>query len=403
MPECVRILIVDDDRADRLAIRRALHAAPFAIELSEAASAREALCALEQQAPDRVAIIDYRLAGDDGLELLRTIRRREGEAPLDGGVPAIVLTGRGDEATAVAAMKAGATDYIPKSELSAARVISALRTGIEIHLRRGEVARAHAALQQAHHEMEQRVRERTAELEHANAELERRNAELDEFTYIASHDLQEPLRKLMAFSDLLSRDLGRELSAPAVKDLRFIVEAARRMQTLVQDLLTLCRAGKSAMRRERVSLDTCVDRALRALSVRVEETGAEITRERLPTVVGDATLLTQLYQNLFSNALKFIAPGCRPRVHIAAEPRAGGGWTLGVSDNGIGVKPEYAEQIFAPFKRLHGRDEYEGTGIGLSVCRKAVERHGGRIWVDSQPGQGAKFRFTLGEGGEGEA
>lgn len=395
MRECVTILIVDDDKADRLAIRRALRAAPFEIELNEAATAAEALRWIERGRSNLVMIIDFRLSGEDGLGLLRTIRQREGDAPQDGGVPAIILTGRGDELTAVAAMKSGATDYIPKVELSADRVVSAIRTGIEIHRRRGEVFRAHAALQRANNELEERVRARTTELESANAELLRRNAELDEFTYIASHDLQEPLRKLMAFSDLLPRDIGGELSVLAERDLDFIVEAARRMQTLVQDLLTLCRAGKSAMRRERVSLDACVERALQALSARVEETGAKIAREQLPVVMGDATLLTQLYQNLLSNALKFTAPGRRPQVRVTAEQPEGGAWVFGVSDNGIGLKPEYAEQIFAPFKRLHSRDQYEGTGIGLSVCRKAVERHGGAIWVESQPDQGARFRFTL--------
>lgn len=256
--------------------------------------------------------------------------------------------------------------------------------------------------QRAHDELERRVRERTAELERANQELRRRNAELDEFAYVASHDLQEPLRKLSAFSDLLARDLGPELPEQARRDLEFIKDAARRMQVLVQDLLALSRAGKNAMKRERVRLDACADRAMEMLSARVEEASAEITRDELPEVVGDPTMLTQLYQNLVGNSLKFVDPHRRPVIQLTAE-RVRGEWVLGVKDNGIGIKPEYAQQVFAPFKRLHGRDEYEGTGIGLAICRKTVERHGGRIWVESEPGRGAHFRFTLGDTMETES
>ena len=254
--------------------------------------------------------------------------------------------------------------------------------------------RADEELRCAHDELAGRVGQRTAELEYANQELRRRNAELDEFTYVASHDLQEPLRKLTAFSSLLPRDSGRDLPEKAREDLEFITDAAQRMQLLIQDLLTLSRTGKSAMKHERVSLSACVDRALEALAAPIEETDAEISRDELPDAVGDASMLTQLYQNLIGNALKFNARVRRPMVHLTAE-QDDGQWILGVRDNGIGIKPEYAEQIFAAFKRLHGRDEYAGTGIGLAICRKTVERHGGRIWVESEPDKGSHFKFTL--------
>jgi PAS domain S-box-containing protein len=227
------------------------------------------------------------------------------------------------------------------------------------------------------------------------AELARINAELDEFTYVASHDLQEPLRKLVSFSALLERDLGKELATPVATDLRFIGESARRMKNLVQDLLALSRAGKSVMGRERVSLDEVVDQALENLEVMVQERKAVIERDLLPEVWGDATLLTQLYQNLIGNGMKYVkdAP---PRLRLTAERAADGAWMLGVKDNGIGIRSEYAQQIFQPFKRLHAQGEYEGTGIGLAICRKVVERHGGRIWVESEEGRDAHFKFTLG-------
>jgi PAS domain S-box-containing protein len=243
--------------------------------------------------------------------------------------------------------------------------------------------------------LEEEVKERTAKLEAANEELGIKNAELDQFTYIASHDLQEPLRKVTVFCELLEKDLSGNLPEQAKRDMNFIIDAARRMQTLVQDLLAFSRAGRKAIKMEKLSLNDCANQAIEALAIRVKETGAEITRDKLPQVWGDQTMLIQLYQNLISNALKFTGE-TRPVIHLTAE-RIKGRIILGVKDNGIGIKPEYAEQIFAPFKRLHGRGKYEGTGIGLAICRKTVERHGGKIWVESELGKGAHFKFTINE------
>lgn len=230
------------------------------------------------------------------------------------------------------------------------------------------------------------------ELGEQMVKLKQLNAELNEFTYITSHDLQEPLRKLMIFSEWLVRDMGGSLPEAAAKDVAFISEAAARMRRLVEDLLVLSRAGNRELQRERVSLKKVTDAAFENLALRIEEKNAVISRDPLPEVSGDATLLTQLYQNLISNALKY-CDGV-PHIHIGVE-RKNGEWLLGVRDDGIGINPEYAEQIFQPFKRLHVREKYEGTGIGLAICRKVVERHGGKIWVESGEGAGAYFRFTL--------
>jgi signal transduction histidine kinase len=253
--------------------------------------------------------------------------------------------------------------------------------------------RERVTLQRINAELEQRVSERTRELERRTQELERFNNELDQFTYVASHDLQEPVRNLVSYSTLLKEDLGGELSEDATEDLFYITSAASRMQQLVQDLLALSRAGRAAVKTEPVDLNDCVNHALDALRICIDETEAEVILTPLPTVLGDATLLTQLYQNLLGNALKFVGEE-RPVIHLTVE-REDDMWILGVRDNGIGLAPEYAEQIFKPFKRLHGMADYAGTGIGLSICQKAAERHGGRIWVESEPGQGAHFRFTL--------
>lgn len=236
--------------------------------------------------------------------------------------------------------------------------------------------------------------EESHKLERSNANLITRNRELDEFSYVASHDLQEPLRKLTSFCALLEIDLGGDLNEQAQKDMDFIKDAAKRMQNLVQDLLELSRAGRSAMKREKIGLSHCAERALDALATRVEETNAIITQDSLPEIWGDVTMLTQIYQNLIGNALKFIPEGTLPRIHLSCE-EIEDEIVFGVRDNGIGMKPEYTEQIFMPFKRLHGREKYEGTGIGLAICRKAVERHSGRIWVESELGTGSHFRFTI--------
>jgi signal transduction histidine kinase len=235
--------------------------------------------------------------------------------------------------------------------------------------------------------------EHSQRLEQANADLRLRNTELDEFNYVASHDLQEPVRKLVVFSEHLRRDLGANLPSRAARDVDFIVDAATRMQALIQELLALSQAGRMAMQYEWVSLNACADRALEGLTMRLQDTHATVTRDALPTIWGDPTLLTQVYQNLIDNALKFVHDQ-PPAVHLTAVQEASR-WVFGVRDNGIGVKRDFAERIFVPFQRLHNRTDYPGTGIGLSICRKAVERHGGRIWVESQPGQGAHFKFTL--------
>jgi signal transduction histidine kinase len=248
------------------------------------------------------------------------------------------------------------------------------------------------------HEDERRQAEavladRTAQLERINRKLVVLNAELDDFTYMASHDLQEPLQSLTAFSQLLRQDLDGSLPEKAAKDLNFITDSANRMQTLIKGLLALSRAGRVPKKRERISPSECADRALEALALRVKETGAEVMRDKLPMVCGDSTLLTELYQNLIGNALKFIGEQ-RPTIRLTAEEQSGD-QVFGVKDNGIGIDPKFAQRIFQPFRRLHGRAEYEGSGIGLAICRKIVERHRGKIWVESEPGKGAHFRFTI--------
>lgn len=241
-----------------------------------------------------------------------------------------------------------------------------------------------------------------AELDAQAVELRRSNAELEQFAYVASHDLQEPLRKVASFCQLLEKRYGDQLDERGTQYIGFAVDGAKRMQVLINDLLTFSRVGRVQDARETVAMDGPLDRALRNLSAAVEESGAEITRpERLPDVVGDPTLLTMLWQNLVGNAVKFRSPDRAPRVEVAvaddpdgpdAEP---GFHTFTVTDNGIGVPAEFAEKVFVIFQRLHGRETYGGTGIGLSLCKKIVEHAGGRIRIDTEHREGTRIVFTL--------
>jgi light-regulated signal transduction histidine kinase (bacteriophytochrome) len=196
---------------------------------------------------------------------------------------------------------------------------------------------------------------------------------------------------------MLKADAGDALSEAAAHDVDFIRDAAARMRALVLALLDLSRAGRRALKVEPIDLDSCVDAALTNLGAALAEADAVVERTPLPRANGDATLLTQLFQNLLGNAVKFRGPE-RPRLRVTFE-HVGDDDVFGVQDNGIGLDPKYAEQIFEPFKRLHAATRYPGSGIGLSVCRTIVERHGGRLWVESEAGKGAWFRFTLGASG----
>lgn len=222
--------------------------------------------------------------------------------------------------------------------------------------------------------------------------LSRTNQQLEEFAYVASHDLQEPLRKIQTFCQILENDMGTALPEAARRDLNCITDGVSRMQQLILGLLAFSRLGRDGVNFAPVPLGQVVDQALANLALSVAERQAQIEREPLPEVMGNSGLLVELYQNLISNALKFSEQ--RPEIRITAA-REDTRWIFGVQDNGIGIDPAYAEQIFLPFKRLHGNGHYKGTGIGLATCRKVVEAHNGTIWAESGQGRGTHFRFTL--------
>jgi signal transduction histidine kinase len=237
----------------------------------------------------------------------------------------------------------------------------------------------------------QRAEER---LEHYAAELERSNKELQQFAYVASHDLQEPLRMVSSYVQLLERRCQDKLDDDAKDFIAFAVDGANRMQRLINDLLAYSRIETRGQPFERTDSSAALHDALANLALTIEETNATVTHDPLPTVMADEVQLIQTFQNLISNAIKFRRNGVVPQVHISAEERSNQ-WLFSVRDNGIGIEPQHQDRAFVIFQRLHTREEYPGTGIGLAVCKRIIERHGGSIWVESEPEQGSTFYFTL--------
>jgi PAS domain S-box-containing protein len=226
-------------------------------------------------------------------------------------------------------------------------------------------------------------------------ELKRSNDELQQFAYVASHDLQEPLRMVASYTELLARRYHGRLDSDADEFIAFAVDGCNRMQGLIQDLLAYSRTGTSGKALREISGERALSEALANLRAAVEQSGTVVTHGSLPTITTDGTQLAQVFQNLVGNAIKYRAED--PRIHVSAIKNGGNEWIFSVRDNGLGIDPQYFKRIFILFQRLHGRGEFAGTGIGLAVCRKIVERLGGRIWVESQPGKGSTFYFSLPE------
>jgi PAS domain S-box-containing protein len=235
----------------------------------------------------------------------------------------------------------------------------------------------------------------------AEAEIRRANQDLEQFSFSASHDLQEPLRSVKIYSELLAKRYSDKLDGQALEFLEFLRSGATRMELLVSDLLTYTQVSKRVEGSEVADANAVLAIVLEGMAGSISESGARITSDPLPTVPMHGAQLQQLFQNLIGNAIKYRRAEGAPEIHVGAQ-RQGEGWTFTVSDNGIGIPPEYRETVFGLFKRLHTSDEYSGTGIGLAICQRIVEQYNGRIWVESEPGRGSSFHFTIGRSKDGD-
>ena len=271
----------------------------------------------------------------------------------------------------------------PKDLRAVAADVEAMRSELAEALEGARAAQARSARQ-------------AEDLDAQAADLLRSNADLEQFAYVASHDLQEPLRKVASFCQLLEKRYGAQLDERGRQYIDFAVDGAKRLQILINDLLTFSRVGRADDQRVRLSLDGVLDNAIASLGTVIEESGAAIERPaQLPEVIGDPTMLAMLWQNLISNGIKFRAPDRVPAIAITVDEQPDGMLQFCVADNGIGIPPEFAEKVFVIFQRLHGRSAYAGTGIGLALCKRIVEHHGGEISLDTAYADGARVCFTL--------
>jgi signal transduction histidine kinase len=357
--EKVWALFVEDESADVELEVLALQNGGFDVSVDVVQSAEEFLKRVRTKSYD-VILADYTLPGWNGMESIE-ILRQEG---LD--TPVILVSGAIGELRAVECIKQGASDYVLKDHL--ARLPESVRRAVyETKLRK--------------------------ENKDTQRELARSNRDLEQFAYVASHDLQEPLRMVATYTELLAERYHGKLDGDADKYIHYAVDGALRMQVLIQDLLDFSRAGRQGAGLASTDCNVLTETAAENLQGAIRESGAQVTHDDLPIVIADSSQLLQVFQNLIGNAIKFhgAAP---PSVHLSAT-RDSGEWIFSVADNGIGIALEHVEKIFLIFKRLHTRAEYPGSGIGLAMCKKIVEWHGGKIRVESIAGQGSTFKFTL--------
>ena len=356
----MQLLIIDDTQADHDLAVAYLEGAGGYYQFHHAYSAEEGLEIVRTHPIDCV-LLDYHIPGKDGLEVLRQL------TDADKIVPVIMMTGEGNEFVAVTAMKLGSQDYIPKKVLTSA----ALKRAVERAVERTEM---------------------TKRMEQYKTQIEQSNRDLEQFAHIVAHDLKSPLRAVTQHLTLINNKCATALDEKSRRSLAFAVEGATRMRLLIEALFEYARIGFSEPEFDTVQLEAVLEQTTRDLSAVIEESGAQITHDKLPEVKGDGILLAQLLQNLIANAIKY----CKetPHIHISAT-ETDGGWKISVKDNGIGIPKAQHQQIFAIFRRLHVEDDYPGIGLGLAICDRIVKQHGGAIVVESEPGKGSCFTFTL--------
>ncbi|WP_017715392.1 ATP-binding protein [Kamptonema formosum] len=364
-----QILIVDDAPDNLRVLSSMLTKQGYTVR--KALHGKMALTACGISLPDLI-LLDIKMPDMNGYEVCQHLKASEHTRD----VPVIFLSALDGALDKVKAFSAGGADYITKPfqvEEVLARIENQLTVG---HLQR-------------------QLAEKNARLEQFNQELTRSNAELEKFAYIASHDLQSPLQVIVACADLLSRKYEDTLDADAEHAFQEILNSCLRMKNLIHELLTYSRVGKNSLKFEPADCTAVLEEALANLHADISSSGACITHSQLPKVMGSRTQLMQLFQNLISNSIKFRRPSVPPKIEISAQAQKSGEWLIAVRDNGIGIAPENFHRLFEAFQRLHSYSQYPGSGLGMAICKKIVDCHGGRIWVESQQDVGTTICFTI--------
>jgi signal transduction histidine kinase len=362
----LRVLLIEDSRSDAEIEIAELRRAGFDVAADVVETKDEVRQRLSKNSYD-VILADYSLPNFRGMDTLDIVRECSLTTPL------ILVTGALNSETAVECVKQGAMDYVLKDHL--ARLPISVRRALEDVRLRQERARAQE------------------QLANKIEELARSNCDLEQFAYVASHDLQEPLRMVAAYTQLLAERYQGKLDSAADRYISYAVEGATRMQALLEDLLAFSRVGRNGAVPAPTDVNSAVTEVLKNLDLALKQHNVTVTCNPLPTILADRFQVVQLFQNLLGNAIKFRAKQS-PCITISAEQK-GREWLFSVSDNGIGIAEEHKDLVFKIFQRLHTRTEYPGNGVGLAICKKIVEHNGGQIWVESELGHGSNFQFTF--------
>jgi signal transduction histidine kinase len=386
------ILIVDDTLENLRILSQVLIEHGYRVRAAK--SGREALASMQANLPDLV-LLDVRMPDMDGYEVCTCLKAD----PAMQSVPVLFISALDETRDKLRGFEVGGVDYITKP-FQPAEVLVRVRTHLEISRLQTALKKDTEDLflinEQLHAEIDLRIAAEV-QLNTIMQDLQRSNADLQTFAHTVSHDLQEPLRMVTSYLGLLEQRTRQKLDPEALEFIRFATDGANRMQKLIKDILAYSRVDTQGKTFAATECEIVLEKVLLNLKSALAESGARITHDPLPQVYADATQLEQIFQNLIGNAIKFKNER-QPVVVVQAEKKEsqnGMEWVFSVTDNGIGIDPQYFDGIFAVFKRLHSREEYPGTGIGLAICQRIVERHGGRIWVESTPGQGSTFFFTL--------
>ncbi len=377
MEKSLRILILEDSPSDADLMELELTDASIEFSSRVVDTKKDYLKEIEEFKPNLI-LSDYNLPEFDGLSALKIKKE------IIPDVPFIMVSGAIGEEFAVETLKNGATDYVLKDNIS--KLVPAVRRALEEAEEYSKRKKAEQKLKEYQNSLEKQVEKRTAELAKSNAELEH-------FAHVASHDLREPLRMITSFLQLLERRYSDKLDQDAKEFIGFAVDGAKRLDDMIIDLLEYSKVTRKEIELNNVDSENVLKETLVNLKVQIDENNAVITYDPLIIVKGDEKLLIQLFQNLIGNAIKYRSKN-NPQIHISTI-KEDNHYKFSIKDNGIGIDTEHLDRIFTIFQRLHTKEKYEGTGIGLAIAQKIVYQHGGQIWAESELGKGSTFYFTI--------